>query len=101
MPKRIDANQVEIVKALRKVGCSVQILSAVGRGCPDIIVGRAGQNYLLELKDGSKVPSKRVLTPDEQVWHERWSGSVHVVESIEDALVAVGLLDKRDDTSQP
>ena len=44
---KIDANQNEIVDALRKAGCSVQILSSVGKGCPDILVGRGGRNYLL------------------------------------------------------
>ena len=46
---KVDDNQSEIVAALRKVGCTVLILSSVGRGCPDIAVGRAKQNYFLEI----------------------------------------------------
>lgn len=88
---RVDDNQAEIVAALRVAGCSVTSLASIGKGCPDIVVGRAGVNYLLEIKDGSKVPSKRRLTPDEQSWHGAWRGQVSVVESIADALVAVGL----------
>lgn len=89
---KIDTNQPAIVRALRQVGASVQILSAVGRGCPDIAVGFRGCNYLLELKDGDKVPSKRKLTPDEIEWHDAWHGQVAIVESIDDALRAIGAI---------
>lgn len=92
MSKRIDANQVAIVAALRQVGATVQILSAVGKGCPDLAVGHRGTNYLFEIKDGDKVRSKRKLTPDEQAWHDEWRGQVCVVESVEDALSQIGVL---------
>ena len=36
---RVDANQPEIVKALRGVGATVQHLHKVGQGCPDLMVG--------------------------------------------------------------
>ena len=39
MPRRaprIDANQPEIVKSFRKLGCTVQHLHMVGDGCPDL-----------------------------------------------------------------
>ena len=36
MKKRTDFNQQEIINALRAIGCSVQDLSQVGRGCPDL-----------------------------------------------------------------
>lgn len=88
---KIDANQNEIVDALRKSGCSVQILSSVGKGCPDILVGRGGSNYLLEIKDGNKPKSAQKLTSDQVDWHSKWNGSVYVVNSIEWAFSAVGL----------
>lgn len=83
---KVDDNQSEIVAALRAAGCSVTSLASIGKGCPDIVVGRAGVNYLLEIKDGKKPPSKRKLTPDEHMWHESWRGQVAVVHSVEDAL---------------
>ena len=83
---KVDANQAEIVKALRAVGCSVQILSSVGKGCPDILIGYRGKNLLFELKDGRKPKSAQKLTDDQVVWHSIWNGSVHVVNSVEDAL---------------
>ena len=87
---KVDANHGAIVRALRAVGCSVQSLARVGEGCPDLAVGYHGRNYLLEVKDGSKPPSARKLTPDEQGWHERWRGAVLVVETVDEALEAVG-----------
>lgn len=87
---KIDANQNEIVEALRKIGCSVQILSSVGKGCPDILVGKNGVNYLIEIKDGKKPKSAQKLTPDQIEWHEKWNGSVVVVNSVEQALKIVG-----------
>lgn len=36
---RTDANQVEIVSALRAIGCSVSDTSGVGGGFPDLAVG--------------------------------------------------------------
>ncbi len=92
---RTDANHAEIVAALRRVGCRVQSLAAVGAGVPDIMVGRAGRIWLMEIKDGSKPPSKRQLTADEQAWHADWddarrAGALVVVESVEQALRVVG-----------
>lgn len=89
---KVDSNQAEIVKALRKVGATVQVLSAVGQGCPDLLVGYRSVNVLLEVKDGSKPPSARKLTPDEEAFHRTWRGPVFVVNDILDALRAIGAL---------
>jgi hypothetical protein len=88
---RTDRNHAEIVEALRRAGCEVVSLAAIAHGCPDLLVARAGVNTLLEIKDGSKRPSQRKLTPEQQVFHARWPGPCVVVESIEQALKAVGL----------
>ncbi|QBM33857.1 hypothetical protein [Acinetobacter baumannii] len=86
---KIDANQNEIVKALRQVGASVQSLASTGKGCPDLLVGFRGVNWLLEIKDGQKVKSARKLTPDQIEWHESWRGKVFVVESTDEALQVI------------
>lgn len=83
---RIDDNQIEIVNGLRKFGCSVLVLSMIGKGCPDILVGYLGANYLIEIKDGNKIPSKRKLTPDEIEFISNWRGDVIVTESLQYAL---------------
>jgi Holliday junction resolvase len=86
---KVDANQREIVKALRKLGCSVQSLASLGAGCPDLLVGTHGVNLLLEVKDGSLPPSRRKLTIEEELWHKYWRGSVRVIESVDEALAAI------------
>jgi hypothetical protein len=81
---RTDSNQTEIVQALRKVGVSVQPLTAVKAGCPDLLCGYRGHNQLLEVKsDDGK------LTPDQIDWKKNWRGSVCVVRNIEEAIKAV------------
>jgi len=87
-PKRIDANQPEIVAALRSAGCTVRSLAGVGMGCPDLLVGRNGQNYLLEVKSGR---GRGKLTPLEDAFHSHWRGQVAIVRSAEEALKVVGL----------
>lgn len=92
---KTDANQTEIVEALRQIGCSVQLLHMVGKGCPDLLVGTMDNslgitvNLLLEVKDGSKPPSARKLTPDQVKWHDGWRGQVTVVCSVDEAIQAV------------
>lgn len=91
---KVDANHAEIVAALRSAGCGVLDLSAVGNGCPDLLVH--GPTYpwrhtLMEVKDGRKPPSARKLTPDQERFHEAWKGFIYVVRSVEEALAAAGV----------
>lgn len=87
---KIDANQPEIVEALRAIGCQVQPIHTVGHGCPDLLVGAFGRTLMMEVKDGSKPPSARQLTPDQQEWHSKWTGGpLCIVDSIEAAIRAV------------
>ena len=89
MRKNTDANQSEIVAALRELGATVTVLSQVGYGCPDILVGWHGINYTMEIKDGSKSPSRQQLTPAEMRWHNEWQGQRAVVNSISAAISVI------------
>ena len=94
---RVDSNQADIVKSLRQAGCSVLILSDVGGGCPDLLVGRSGQDYKLECKDPTKPPSKRCLTPDERDFFREWKGSKPmVVETPGEALYLCGVINSQE-----
>ena len=84
--RRVDANHAGIAALLAQLGCSVQDLSGVGEGCPDLLVGVAGQNILIEIKDGDKPMSRRGFTPAQKLWHASWRGRAHRVESAEQAL---------------
>ena len=83
---KVDSNQSEIVKAFRKLGYSVVCTHQLGKGFPDLVIGKNGINTLVEVKDGSLPPSKRRLSPDEKEFHDNWRGTVLIIESIEDVL---------------
>lgn len=84
---RVDACQPEIVEALRKCGCNVLSLAAVGKGCPDLLCEFRGRLYLLEVKD----PKHGKLTPAQVAFLVDW-GSVEIVRSAEQALRIVGAI---------
>ncbi len=86
---KVDANQAEIVQALRQIGAVVQSLAAVGQGCPDLLVLHRNKLHLLEVKDGNKPPSAQKLTPDQVEWHRVWAGHVVVVNSVDSAIAAI------------
>jgi len=91
---KVDANQGEIVGYLRDIpGCKVAITSMVGGGFPDIVVAWMGKNYLFEIKDGNKPPSKQKLTPAEKKFHAMWqyAGQIDVVTCIEDCWRVMGI----------
>lgn len=92
---KIDANQPEIVSALRKAGATVQSLAAIGAGCPDILIGYANKTALVEIKDGSKVPSAQKLRPLQEDWHANWrGGTLATVNSVESALRVLTIMEK-------
>jgi hypothetical protein len=83
---RVDANQEQIVSALRAYGATVRVVTQ-GNGIPDLLVGYKGHTLLLEVKDGKKVPSARVLTPAEKKFFEEWTGGMlAIVNSAEEAI---------------
>lgn len=45
-----------------------------------------GLSALVEIKDGSKVPSERLLNRRQKEWHAAWRGKAHVIETVEQAL---------------
>lgn len=84
---KVDANQTQVVSALRAAGASVQSLAPIGKGCPDLLVAFRGVMSLLEVKHG------KGKTNDLQTkWHAEWKATVHVVYGAEDALKAIGAI---------
>lgn len=89
---KVDANHADVVRALRSIGCGVLDLSAVGKGCPDLLVvwpTAPFRQELFEVKDGAKPPSARKLTPDQERFHAMWRGPIHVVTSPDEALEVI------------
>lgn len=82
-----DANEGEIVEALRGIGCTVQLLHGNSQGTPDLLVGRDGRTFLLEVK-----AARGRLLASQHRWHGRWRGApVAIVHTVEEALRAVGI----------
>lgn len=81
---KVDANQADIVYALRRCGCMVLPLHQMGQGVPDLLVLTRGLLIFVEVKDGDKSPSKRKLTAYQETWHRDWADApVYVLESVE------------------
>ena len=82
--KRIDDNQVQIVRALRRRGVRVISLAGIGNGVPDLLVARGQKMALVEIKDGQKPPSARKLTALQQEFHALWSPNVATLTSVDE-----------------
>ena len=89
--RRVDANHSEVVEQLRQAlpAATVHDLSGTGTGIPDLLIGYRGRNYLIELKDGAKAPSRRELTPAQQDFHRKWQGQVGIAVSAAGILAAM------------
>ena len=71
---RRDANHKTVGDYLRAQGWSVLDLADHGDGITDYVVGKPHFAALLEVKDPSKPPSARKLTPKEQKVRDAWQG---------------------------
>lgn len=81
---KTDKNQAELVAQLRAIGCSVQDLSGVGKGTPDILVGFRGVNLLFEIKTTVGKLNNRQIE-----WHGDWDGQATIIRSFEDAMIII------------
>lgn len=72
---RVDANQPEMVKELRKHGFHVAHTHTIGKGFPDVIVTGAARSgrVLVALVEIKQVGGK--LTTDEIKWHMKYPKS--------------------------
>lgn len=86
--RKVDDNQGEIVSALEAIGVGVVKTSSIGEFC-DLVTAYRGVWRLLEVKDGSKPPSRRKLTPAQVTLHalaQAHGCTVYVVETVDEAL---------------
>lgn len=80
---KLDLNQKQIEKELKKLGYSVLSLASMGKGVPDLLIGKDGINLLVEIKNG-----KNKLTPDQIVFKESWLGNHFVCRTTQEILIA-------------
>jgi hypothetical protein len=83
--RRVDRTQNCLVKKFRALGAKVLILSDVGRGVPDLVLGVGDKLFFVEVKDGAKPPSGRRLTEDEEKFFKEWPLFCHIVSTEEEA----------------
>ncbi len=88
---KVDANHAQIRQALRDSGFSCWDTHDQGKGAPDLVIGAWGFVIVpIEIKDGAKSPSRRKLTPAEEIFHKNWRGyPVQIVESVGEAIQCV------------
>jgi hypothetical protein len=55
----------------------------------DLLVGYQGVNYLFEIKDAAKSPSRRRLSDKQAEDHEAWRGQIAKVETVEEILAII------------
>ena len=85
---RTDANQTEIVMALRKAGAYVWVI-----GLPvDLLVGYKDRTFLVEVK----TTAKKRLTSLQADFFDNWTGSTLVrIDSVEAALNMIGIFNEQ------
>lgn len=81
--KRRDENEPQIIAALRAAGCDVLQADDV-----DLFVGRAGKNYLIEVKHPNRA-SESKIKPIQKRLRDSWRGQYAIVTTIEEALKAI------------
>ena len=87
---RIDANQPEIVKALREKGISVQT------GMDDLLVGYNGETYWFEIKTGPRATIK----PSQYKLLDEWKGHYEIVWNVKMILNSIGFVTQITETEQ-
>jgi hypothetical protein len=86
----VDENQAEIVECLRAIpDLTVMLLSDVGRGCPDVMVGYRGANFLFEIKNPKKPKADQEFTEDQRKFHGSWKGQALKVFSLKEIVTTL------------
>ena len=80
---KVDANQPEIVKALRKLGWYVLIISQL-KNCCDLMISKNGRTIAIEVKDGAKPKSTQKLSEGEKKFMSEWQGEYKIIASLDD-----------------
>jgi len=89
MRKRVDENQREIINLFKQIGAGVVVLSDIGNGVTDLLIGYQGKNYLIEIKNPVR---KWKYTNKQKIWHEYWPGQKATITTKEEALKILGII---------
>lgn len=84
---RLDSNHGDVRIHLERHGWTTRSTAPLGDDFPDIIAARQQFTALVEVKDGSKPPSKRKLSEGQQRFRDTWPGVVITALTPEHALL--------------
>jgi len=79
-----DANHETICRAFRQAGADVVSLHTLGSGVPDLLIGFAGTERLVEVKlpkrkSDQKETPRTHLSRVQRNWHNSWKGHTPLV----------------------
>lgn len=80
--RRVDANQKEIVSALKAIGASVYVINEP----VDLLVGFRKRTIALEVKNPKGFDT---LTKQQKAFFATFNGEAYIVHGVQDALQAV------------
>ncbi len=88
--RRRDGNHSALVAVFQQLGCSVADLSHAGLpGWPDVVVGCAGVDRLVEIKNPATRYGRAGLNDNQQAFSRDWRGGKLWVVSTPDEVAAV------------
>lgn len=87
----VDANQEEIVLALKGAGVGVISMAQVQRGVPDIFAALNNRSVFLEVKNPQTAYGRSGLTRMQKRFADSWQGEIYIVTSPEEALSVFGI----------
>lgn len=89
----VDANQDDIVRALKGAGIGVESLAHVQFGAPDLLAANKEKTVLLEVKNPKTWYGRSGLSRMQQKFADFWQGELYIVTTPEEALSVFGIGD--------
>lgn len=89
--RKTDANHSDVRAWFRDIGIYWKDVFQIPEFCDGMVIIN-GVTVAIEVKDGSKIPSKRRLTEAEEQFMQEWTaagGHYRIVESLDDVLSVV------------
>jgi len=88
-PRKVDSNQQAIINAFEKAGYHVVDLSAVGAGCPDLLISKLDRAFFVEVKN--KEGRNRFTKPQIE-FISRTDITTYLAHSVDDV---IDIIDRR------
>jgi hypothetical protein len=94
---RVDANQEQIVSAMRAAGASVTIIKLP----VDLLIGYAGVTCIAEVKDPKSTYGKKGLNKNQRDFQAGWKGGpLALIDSVESGLRLLKMMENHTKQSE-